>query len=87
MQAIAQGKIDNPVFSAEGNRRFCAISREWLQPLAGTSCQDDCQNVLFHARRIGALIGRAQMYHPGAKFNIFDDSDEFLPVCGAKFRP
>jgi hypothetical protein len=71
MQAIAQGKIDNPVFSAEGNRRFCAI----------------CQNVLFHARRIGALIGRAQMYHPGAKFNIFDDSDEFLPVCGAKFRP
>jgi hypothetical protein len=47
IDAIAQGKIDQPVRAAEGHRRFGALLSERHEPLASAAGHDNGKNV-FH---------------------------------------
>jgi hypothetical protein len=48
VDAVAQREIDNPVGAAEKNRRLCAVASQWVQPLAGTTGQQDNQRIVEH---------------------------------------
>jgi hypothetical protein len=46
MQAVGQGKIDQPVFTPERNGRLGAIFRQWLQMLADSAGEYNGQDIL-----------------------------------------
>ena len=41
VQAVGQGEVDDPVFSAEGYRWFRTEFRQWLQTVASTAGKND----------------------------------------------
>jgi hypothetical protein len=46
VDAVAQREVDDPVGPAEIDRRFGSFRGERVQPFAGTSCEQDHENVV-----------------------------------------
>src|SRR5688572_21655669 len=48
VDAVAESEIDDPVRTAEKHRWFGAVSRQRVQPLAGTARKQNDQRVVDH---------------------------------------
>ncbi len=58
---VAQNEVDDPVFAAEGHRRFGAFLGEWVKPGSLAAGQYDSEHAQLHGEAIlsaSASIGK-----------------------------
>src|SRR2546429_6011571 len=70
VDGVGEGDVNNAIDPAEGNGRFRAVARERIEPLAGSSSQQNSQSI-FHGAPASMLIAAPGKTPPADKRIFF----------------